>query len=1396
MKVSSIMKIHVGLLAVWMCIFLYTLPAASQNGEGNYLFTHLTMDDGLPSNYVEDLMKDRQGFLWVSTGGNGVTRFDGYRFETFNAFSGETRLKSNFIQKFCEDRFGRIWLAGEQGIDILDAHHLQLVAPEELGEVYVANQFQSASFVYCSSAGNMWVGADNALYKISFSEDGRASAVIRICDLHLYNRSLGFCEHEGYLWFDYLGSLSVLKEDVSAPQKPLPIDEHLQLPPGAVMLCIAFWQNDVWLGTDVGLFRYNIGKRILKSYTYNEHDSSSLSQSYVTDIAVMSDGTLLVGTLKGLNLYNAVTDNFTRIQQRENGGIGSGLNCNFINCMLADEDMVWIGTEVGGLNRMGVSRLQIQNHLHSPEVPGSLSGNLVNAILEEKDGSLWLGTVEAGLNLRRAGRQDFEHYTTAAPAHLSHNSVSALASDGKGRIYVGTWGGGLGWIDGKNLSNKAFHPILTANPDLAQAYVSVLLYDTLNQVLWIGTNREILVYHPDTGKVSDPFQGRRKGSIFGTLGGCITREGILWIGATPGLYQINLHSYGKDSLDYILYDHKLDNPSERTAERITSICQGKSGTVWVATNGNGFYQVTGEGKDCRFKAYNVGNGLIHNSVIGVWEGENGYVWLTTNNGLSYFNPKDGSFQNYTRHDGLPSNQFYWNAIGGSKDGSLYVGSTGGFSEIRLLPRVETEKHFPLVFTGFTCFDREVKPAGDVLTIHERDKRLTLSFASLDYHPTALARYAYRLNGFDDKWIYLPASQHVVSFTNLRPGEYVFELRYASDGNNFVTPTQTLKIKVIPYFYRTIWFKLVIVLVVVIALYLRFRSLKRQQKLLHIMVEERTHELEEQKKLLSDQTEELSHQNKLLKESNEKITAQKNQILEMSRKVEELTIDKLAFFTNITHEFRTPLTLIIGPIERALKLSYNPQVIEQLQLVDRNSKYLLSLINQLMDFRKVEEGRMKIVPNYGNLRRFLDEFIPSFADYAQARGITFRCCVRLANPFMMFAEDILRKILTNLISNALKFTPRGGEVTVYVASLRADRGEQLFIGVCDTGKGIPGEDLNRVFERFYQSDNQSQESVSGQSGTGIGLYLCRKLVEQLDGKIGVKNNPTKGATFHVLFPIVRRADSEESSNEVEEIRPELLKNSKLTVLVVEDNKDMRDYTRSILREYYNVLEAVDGREALHILKNYNVDFIISDLMMPVMDGVELSRRVRSDFSISHIPFLMLTAKTSDEARLESYKMGVDAYLLKPFDENMLLARISSILENRKRFQQKFSIDMNTDSLNLGEEDSEDKKFLEHAMKVVKENYKNPEFEVSDFINEMGISKSLLYKKMQSLTGQSAGQFIRNYRLNLARELLLRNKVNRTMNISEIAYEVGFNDPKYFTRCFTKHFNVTPSSLMGE
>ena len=345
-------------------------------------------------------------------------------------------------------------------------------------------------------------------------------------------------------------------------------------------------------------------------------------------------------------------------------------------------------------------------------------------------------------------------------------------------------------------------------------------------------------------------------------------------------------------------------------------------------------------------------------------------------------------------------------------------------------------------------------------------------------------------------------------------------------------------------------------------------------------------------------------------------------------------------------------------------------------------------------------------------------------------------------------------------------------------------------------------MKKIFHRFYQSKGDSRYPVYGQSGTGIGLYLCQKIVSLLNGKIEAKSNRTKGTSFRILLPLKREEGNAISAEEqrtyiYEDIKEEETaaiekhpNGQKMTILVVEDNNDMRNYIRSILIEYYKVLEAGNGEEALKVLREKVVDFIISDLMMPVMDGLELSQKVKADFSISHIPFLMLTAKTSTEARISSYKMGADEFLQKPFDEELLLTRINNILETRKTYQRKFSMHMDIDELNVQEE-SKDEKVLRKAIETVKDNYRDSYYEVGDFTEAMGVSKSLLNKKMQTLTGQSAGHFIRNYRLNLAHEMIL--KTNGSMTISEIAYEVGFNDPKYFTRCFTKHFGIAPSSL---
>ena len=538
--------------------------------------------------------------------------------------------------------------------------------------------------------------------------------------------------------------------------------------------------------------------------------------------------------------------------------------------------------------------------------------------------------------------------------------------------------------------------------------------------------------------------------------------------------------------------------------------------------------------------------------------------------------------------------------------------------------------------------------------------------------------------------------------------------------------------------------------------------------------------------------------------NEKITRQKAQLSRMARKVQELTLDKIAFFTNITHEFRTPITLIIGPIERALKLSYNPQVIEQLNFVERNSKYLLSLVNQLMDFRKIESDKLNIVARKGDFVSFIHSLLTPFEVFAGERNISIKHYFHMKSSEIFFDEEAMHKVITNLLSNAIKFTPDGGSISIYIATLPAkdDKEEKLYLCVSDTGTGIQEQDTAQIFNRFYQSKKQAKYPVYGQTGTGIGLYLCKRIVAMHNGDILVRNNHTTGCSFRILLPLPKEENINDqlivennippaATTEKNELPKERLA---LTILVVEDNADMRGYIRSILRDYYNVLEATNGAEALDVLNNQSVDFIISDLMMPVMDGIELSRRVKETFTISHIPFLMLTAKTSPETRLESYRTGVDEYLLKPFDETLLLTRIENILDNRRRYQRKFKTNMDVEALNI-EEESGDKKFINQVMEAIKEHYKNPYFEVSDFSEAVGVSKSLLNKKLQSLIGQSAGQFIRNYRLNTARELLLKNRETKQMNIAEIAYEVGFNDPKYFARCFSKQFNMTPSELMN-
>lgn len=1418
------MKKHLLYLIILSSILLLSTAKtqAQERFADRYNITYVTMNNGLPHNFIDDLYKDSRGFLWISTAGGGLSRYDGYEFVNYNPNTPHCKLKSNFICNVCEDNFQRLWMVSEGGTDIIDLTTLKPVIPHDPQGKLTKLLERPAIHILKDTQGRIWLHCANELHRIELNETGEVKTISTLSPSYLNgpNIALQDIDEDGNIWIGMNGEVRKISMDEHGNLAATSIAECLKFEPGTYISDFIAKENEVWISTDRGLFRYSKSGNGIKQYQHDPTDPHSLSQNYLTDLAVTKDKQLIIATLCGVNIYNPMTDNFERIGcDPQNSGFNL-LNSNFINCILTYGDNIWIGTETGGINMLNPRRLSIRNYQHDNENPLSLSYNPVNAIYEDIYGTLWVGTVEGGLNRKERNSEHFTHYTREHGG-LSHNAVSALTADQNGHLWIGTWGGGINQLDLKTPQSVLKVISSQTTGGFPIDFVGVLIYDPINKGMWIGANQGLYFYDSANEQIISPLPEKVAENIHGCIGSIIDKEGKLWIGCMEGVYVIDLHSRSsKGDFEYRHLNYKLDDPASRLVEKITCFYETKDGTLWLGSNGYGIYQRTidAQGKE-QFMSYSTTQGLPNNSIRGLLEDGNGNLWISTNNGLACYRPQDNRFINYTTQDGLIDTQFYWNASYRSSHDLLYFGSVCGLIAIESNRPTVSPSTAKVRFTRLRIGNEEILPGSEYLPediaittelrLHEKEKSFSLEFSALNFEASNTAVYSYRLVGFDDTWIQVPGNRRFASYTNLPPGTYTLQVKYTPDREDKGENITELKVIIIPYFYKRVWFILLVIIFLSVCVWQfyqwRIRNLKRQGEYLHRMVEERTHELEQRKHQLENQTEELSRQNQMLTQQNEKITRQKAQLIRMSRKVQELTLDKISFFTNITHEFRTPITLIIGPIERALKLSYNPQVIEQLHFVERNSKYLLSLVNQLMDFRKVESGKLEIVKTRGNFQKFIDSLITPFEVFAKERNIVLKRYYRMEVPEILYDEEAMHKVITNLLSNAIKFTPNGGTVSIYISFLAAKEGEKetLYICIKDTGSGIPEEDLNRIFNRFYQSQNQVKFPVYGQAGTGIGLYLCKRIVQMHGGEIKALNNRHTGCSFRILLPLQREEGKDDKTIILDQSSPSATpalssESSKekeaLTMLIVEDNADMRGYIRSILREQYNVLEASNGEEALHILNSNPVDFIISDLMMPVMDGIELSRRVKETFAISHIPFLMLTAKTSQEARLESYRMGVDEYLLKPFDETLLLTRIQNILENRKRYQRKFTLDMNVAVLDM-EEESGDKKFLNQVMEVIKENYKNSYFEVSDFCEAVGVSKSLLNKKLQSLIGQSAGQFIRNYRLNIARELLLKNRETKNMNIAEVAYEVGFNDPKYFTRCFTKHFNTTPSAMLN-
>lgn len=1359
-------------LFLWFCILGGVCVRASVFTE-RYNMSYITIRSGLPHNFVDDIYKDSHGFLWVSTHGGGLVRYDGYNFQSFAVGGAGYALRSNSCRNVYEDGFGRLWVTFDEGSQVLALSTLRPC--RELADDKLLKQAlgEPALRVYKDTRGIMWLITTAHVFRIAFDRQGRVSSVLS-CPFQGDIPDTGICDIDGrgQVWIG-MGNRLMRADTVSGS---LALKTVVTVPAATYIADILHKDGEVWIATNNGLYRMDCRTRNLKSYFNNPLSSNSLSHNYVSCVALSPEGNLLAGTLKGINLYNKATDSFERLDAHS---LINPLNCDFVNCLYSDKTGIWVGTEICGINHLKNQRLRMKNLVHDA-TPGSLSEGPVNAVYMQKDGTLWVGTVSGGLNKMIPGTDRFIHFSVQNGL-ISNNSVSAITEDGVGRVWVGSWGGGVGYME----KGRIVRFLPGGEYDRLCNFVGSLHYDYVNDGLWIGTNDGVFFYDLKRRRMRDPFPGSR--FIRGCIGSIIDRRQTLWLGCGEGVCAIDLRERDVKG-DFVCrrLKYKLDNPSSRIVDKITSFCETPDGALWLGSNGYGFYRRTVDrnGKE-HFHAFTVSDGLVNNSVRGLVATPDGMLWITTCNGLSKFDPRREVFTNYTEDDGLVSDEFYWNATYVSSQGRLFAGSICGLSEI-LGEYPVSFVSSRIQFTRLTVGGQVISGENHYLTedisiarainLHERDKSFSIDFSALDYGSGMAGVYSYRLVGFDSKWQALPPFQHSVRYTNLPAGRYTFEVKYSGNGGRSLPASIELVVQ--PYFYKSAWFVCCAVLLAVLlggyGYYRRIRVYKRRQAYLGRKVEERTHEL----------------------------AVRNKQLEELAKRVEELTEDKIAFFTNITHEFRTPLTLILGPVDHALSLSKNPAVIEQLDFIKRNTRTLLQLVNQLLDFRKVESGTVDIHPQKGNFLDFLEKQSAPFEAFASERNIRFVKVFRLPRPCVWFDGNRLAKVINNLLGNAVKFTPGGGIIKLCSTIIRYGDKPALYVSVYDNGANIPPEDADRIFEKFFQSKGRNSLEPYHTVGTGIGLYLCRRIVEACSGRIWLKDYK-RGCSFRFVIPLPQAPEEATDGIGMEQgtclvdspAREEAKASSDSVILVVEDNVDMRRYLVSILAGHYRLLEAANGKEGLSVLKDHSVNLIVSDLMMPVMDGLEFSRRVKTDITISHIPFLMLTAKTEVAARNESYSLGVDAYLLKPFNEHTLLSRISGILRNVERYREKFSRSLDVSQLNMDEE-SADARFMNKVMGVLSEHYADSSFDLSSLCAEVGVSKSLLNKKLQMLAGQSIGQFIRNYRLKIAYDMILHNRKTRNLNITDIAWKAGFNDPKYFTRCFTRQYGVSPSSLMDK
>ncbi len=1361
--------------------------AIEVNGQNALTFQNFSAEQGLSDNTVNCILQDSYGYMWVGTG-NGLNRFDSYKM--VNVPFNEDGEKNSRLNVYClyEDQVNDLLIGTDKGLYkfFRETGSIEL----ENGTDSLGNKIQLSNYairaIVKDQQENIWIGTFDGLncitpggeLKIYRHDKTNANSINSNNITHLFS-------HDDKLLVGTNNGFAIYNQATDNFERFYHYkDKDVFSPEQKIVTCIENGPGSIiYIGSwGLGLFEFNLNtKKFISSHSYDPSMESGISGNTIFALKYDKDDNLWIGTEnEGLNKYERRKGKF--IVYTHEDYFYNSLAGNTIKCISSDNHGdLWIGTYQGGISKLDFNKIKLNHYQHLYNTKNSLSNNKITSFIEHSSSDIWIGTDGGGINRFNPQTAGFDHirYERNNPFSLKTDIILSLEVLDNGKIWAGTYNEGINVLDESGRLISSYKMNLQDSLSLSGNNICAVFQDSRSGI-WVGVYYDIPCIYRGNGeflRIKYPLNSNH--AIRDIRDFHEDEDGNIWMGSNGYLFRLD--SIRGEKL-YFKKFNIFGDSNKNYITTITSIEEDKEGNLWIGTKGRGLVKFLP--RSGRSTVFTSKNGLPSDNIESLTVYQDGSLWVGTTDGLIQINTHYSEnndkliLRSYDSHDGLQGDVFNVNAALTTRDGMLLFGGNNGFNAFYPW-KLKSNEHLPPVYiTGLEINHQNIGKENDILAgrsiqstntidLDYRENTVSLFFTAVELKNSEKVIYKYRLEGFEDHWNFAGVERKA-TYTNLAPGNYTFRVQATNSDGKWNSQGTSLNILISPPWWQTYWaLGLYVVLVTMVVLLFR-------KYLLH--TERKRNELRF-----------------------EKIKVEK---------ARELNDMKVQFFTNISHEIRTPLTLILGPVQELLsKWDYEPKQKLQLDLIMRNTKRLFQLVDQLMDFRKIENETLPYSPSNAELVSLMKVIFTDFQYLASNKNIDYSFSSSHEEFIYYFDTDKIQKIVNNIIANAFKFTRVNGKIAV---RLIIDEERKTFtIKVLDDGIGIEEEHLDKVFDPFYQAHGEYFKKFKG---TGVGLSLCKSLVRIMKGDIYVKSSTVGNVEqdFNTVFTVtcpILPGKLEEVQDVQKDSHKSLISSGLITdgsydlkngdnseidlplVLLIEDNSDVRTFIESQLSDEYSFIFAHNGKEGLSKAQEHIPQIIISDVIMPEMDGVEMCKLLKSTPETSHIPVIMLSAKTSELNILEGLNTGADSYLTKPFNINILRLYLKNTLQTRQKLQERYRSDYNLSDLKVCSNKT-DEDFLRTVIKKIRENISEFEFGVDELAREVGMSRTNFYKKIRSLTGMTVNDFVKNLKLKVAADLL----VNSDYNVNEVAYHIGMKDASYFSRCFKETFGSLPSEFV--